>query len=58
MTEPIDAYCDQFQINTGPYGSTLNFLTSEPTPPAPGSSPKPERLVTIRMNLEHMKIMV
>ena len=58
MTDPIDVYVDQFQVSTGPYGSTLNFLISEPTPPAPGSSPKNERLATIRMSLEHLKAMI
>lgn len=57
MSEPIDVYCDQFQMSTGPYGATLSFLISEPMPPAPGSSPKTQRLATIRMSLEHLKTM-
>lgn len=57
MGEPVDVYCDQFQMSTSPYGATLSFLISEPTPPAPGSSPKNERLATIRMSLEHLKTM-
>jgi hypothetical protein len=57
MAEPIDVYSDSFQINTGPYGSTLNFLLSPSTPPAPGKTPQPETLATIRMSLEHLKLM-
>ncbi len=57
MVEPIDVYCDQFQTTISPYGATLSFLISEPMPPAPGSSPKAERLATIRMSLEHLKTM-
>ena len=57
MSEPIDIYSDSFQINTGPYGSTLNFLISQSTPAAPGQVPQPECLATIRMSLEHLKLM-
>ena len=57
MNEPIDVYCDQFQTSTSPYGAILNFLLSQPTPAAPGSSPANERLATIRMSLEHLKTM-
>ena len=58
MNEPLDVYCDQFQIGTGPYGATMSFLLSDPVPPSPGSPPKAERLATIRMSLEHLKNMV
>lgn len=57
MPEPVDVYADQFQINTGAYGCTLNFLASNPIPPAPGSAPQADRLATVRMSLEHLKIM-
>lgn len=57
MTEKIDVYSDQFQVNTGAFGSTLNFLISQPTPPAPGTIPQSELLVTIRTSLEHLKLM-
>lgn len=57
MSEVIDVYCDQFQLNTGPFGSTLNFLKSQPTPPAPGTTPQPELLATIRTSLAHLKLM-
>ncbi len=57
MTEPIDIYSDSFQLNTGPYGATLNFMLSPSSPPAPGKTPQPETLATIRMSLEHLKLM-
>lgn len=57
MADPIDIFSDQFQVNIGPYGSTLNFMVSNAVPPAPGSVAQPERLATVRMSLEHLKIM-
>jgi hypothetical protein len=56
MTEPIDIYTDNFQVSTGPFGCTLNFLASNPTPPAPGTSPQITRLATVRTSLEHLKL--
>ncbi len=57
MTEPIDIYSDQFQVNTGPYGSNLNFFVSGATPPAPGAPAQAQRLASVRMSLEHLKVM-
>jgi hypothetical protein len=57
MVEPIDIYSDSFGLNTGPYGCTLNFMLSPSTPPAPGKPPQHETLATIRMSLEHLKLM-
>ncbi len=57
MTEPVDIYCDVFQINLGPFGCALNFALSPSTPPAPGAMPQPERKATVRMSLEHAKVM-
>lgn len=56
MPEPVDVYADQFQVNTGPFGCSLNFLLSGPTPPPPGAAPQVERLATVRMSLEHLKV--
>jgi hypothetical protein len=55
--EPIDVYSDQFGLNVGAYGTSLNFSVSGATPPAPGTAPQVERLATIRMSLEHLKVM-
>jgi hypothetical protein len=57
MGDGIDVYSDQFQVHTGPYGCTLNFLLTSPTPPAPGSPVQASRVATVRMSLEHMKVM-
>ena len=57
MVEPIDIYSDSFGLNTGPYGCTLNFMLSPSTPPVPGKAPQHETLATIRMSLEHLKLM-
>jgi hypothetical protein len=57
MTEPPDVYADAFQINLNPFGCTLNFLLSGPTPPAPGTVMQGERVASVRMSLEHLKAM-
>jgi hypothetical protein len=57
MGDPLDVYSDQFQVNIGPYGCTMNFMLTNPIPPAPGAPPQAERLATVRMSLEHLKVM-
>src|SRR3990172_12338566 len=57
MPEPSDVYSDGFQMNVGPYGVTLNFNLSGAMPPAPGSAPQADRVATVRMSLEHTKVM-
>lgn len=57
MPEPSDVYTDQFQVNIGPFGCSLNFSVSPPTPPAPGALSQAERVATVRMSLEHIKAM-
>ena len=57
MSDPVDVFCDQFQVNIGPFGTTLNFMLSSATPAAPGSVNQPARLATVRMSLEHLKVM-
>lgn len=57
MSEPIDVYADQFQVSVGPYGCALSFMISSPTPPAPGTTPPATRLASVRMSLEHLKVM-
>ena len=56
--DPIDVYSDQFQINLGPWGATVNFQLSSYQPPAPGSMPQAERVATIRTSFPHLKTMV
>ena len=57
MADVLDAYFDQFQVNIGPWGTTLNFELSAYQPPAPGSQPQKERVATVRTSLEHLKTM-
>ena len=52
-----DLYADQFQVNVGPFGCTLNFQISSSTPAVPGSPPQIERIATIRVSLELLKAM-
>jgi hypothetical protein len=57
MVEVFDEFIDQFTIGAGPYGVAMNFKKSSPKPVAPGSVPPTEEIGTIRMSLEHLKIM-
>ena len=57
MDEPVDVYSDQFQINTGAFGCTLNFNATKSIPPAPGSPPEFNRMATVRMSMEHLKML-
>ena len=57
MPETNDIYADQFQLNLGPFGCTLNFQVSGANPVAPGSPPPIERVATIRLSLQHLKAM-
>lgn len=56
MTDSIDVYSDQFTITVGPYGASLSFAVTEPHP-IPTAPQPPERVATIRMSVEHLKIM-
>ena len=57
MDEPIDVFADQFQLTLSPYGCSLTFSLTSPTPPAPGSAPQSRRLATVRTSIEHLKVM-
>jgi hypothetical protein len=58
MPESIDVYADQVGVNLGPFGCALNFAVSAPLP-APGGVVAPGQAVaTVRMSLEHLKLMV
>jgi hypothetical protein len=58
MFDGTDVYSDQFQVNLGPFGCTLNFQLSGSNPVIPGTPPQIERVATVRMSLEHLKAMV
>jgi hypothetical protein len=56
MAEPIDAYSDQFMVTTTPFGANLSFAVNTPHPEQSKPVP-PERIATIRMSNEHLKVM-
>jgi len=56
MTEPTAILPTNFHKYEH-YGATINFLLSDPILPSPGSPPKVERQATVRMSLEHLKVM-
>ena len=57
MPEPFDEYIDQFTLGGGALGLSLNFQRSSPKPSAPGSTPSAHEVGSIRMGLEHFKVM-
>ncbi len=57
MSEPFDEYVDQLGIGAGAYGVALNFMKTSAKPVAPGNVPPTQDVGTIRMSLEHFKIM-
>jgi hypothetical protein len=54
---PDDVYTDQVGINIGPFGCALNFSISAPLPPPGGGAVPGHVVATVRMSLEHLKIM-
>ena len=57
MPEPIDIYSDQFQVTIGPFGCVLNFMVTNAQPPPPGAPQPADRLASIRLSTEHLKVM-
>ena len=58
MPESIDVYTDQVGVNLSPFGCALNFAVSVPLPSPGGVATPGHPLATIRMSLEHLKLMV
>ena len=56
MAEPVDVYSDLVAIHLGPFGCTLNFSVSSPCRAAGGGTPG-QLVATVRMSLEHLKLM-
>ena len=53
----MDAYADQFALHIGPFGCSINYSASPATPPPPGGAAQGTMVGTIRMSLEHLKVM-
>lgn len=56
MGEAFDVYCDTFMVTTTSYGANLSFNLSTPHPEQTKPVP-PERIGTVRMSNEHLKVM-
>ncbi len=56
MVEPIDEYSDQFLVTTTTFGANLSFYLNTPHPEQTKVVPA-ERVATIRMSNEHLKVM-
>jgi hypothetical protein len=52
-----DVFADQFSMNLGPFGCALNFTLSSAMPAAPGGATQGQPVATVRMSLEHLKLM-
>lgn len=57
MPDSVDVYADQIGINIGPFGCALNFALSASVPPAGGGAMPGHPVATVRMSLEHLKLM-
>jgi hypothetical protein len=57
MAEPFDVYADQFLITLTPFGANLSFQARE-AHPSPHAVPASTPLGTVRMSVEHLKVMV
>ena len=57
MAEPFDVYVDQVLMAMNPHGASLTFQLSPAQPPQPGAGGGNAPVGTIRMSLEHLKLM-
>jgi hypothetical protein len=53
---PDDVYADQLGLNIAPFGCALNFSLSPPVPSPGGAPAAGTPVVTVRMSLEHLKM--
>jgi len=58
VTESIDVFADQVGVNLGPFGCALNFAVSAALPTPGGGVSPGQPVATVRMSLEHLKVMV
>lgn len=54
----VDVYSDQMGMNLGPFGCVINFSQSLAVPPGGGVIGAGTPVATVRMSLEHLKVMV
>ena len=57
MAEPFDEYVDQFIMGASPYGVIMNFRKTSSTPASPGTTPPVKEVGSLRMSMEHFKVM-
>jgi hypothetical protein len=53
----VDVYSDQMGLTLGPYGCAINFSQSLAVPPPGGVIGAGHPVATVRMSLEHLKVM-
>jgi hypothetical protein len=52
-----DVYADQVALTIGPFGCALNFALSPAIPPTIQTAVQGQPMATVRMSLEHLKLM-
>lgn len=57
IPDHVDVYTDQLGVNIGPFGCALNFAISAPMPSPGGGAIPGQSVATVRMSLEHLKVM-
>jgi len=55
MSEPFDVYADAFLVTITPFGANLSFERRD-AHPSPNAPPSMTRLGTVRMSVEHLKV--
>ena len=55
-SEVPDIYADQFRVTVGVFGVNLSFSLAEPHPVQGGVARNAEEKATIRMSLQHAKV--
>jgi hypothetical protein len=57
MSEPFDIFADSIQVVSSQFSGLFNLLLSSPIPAVSGALPEQERLGTVRISLETMKML-
>ncbi len=56
--QPFDLYADAFTVTITPFGANLSFALREAHPTASNKPPELKHLGTMRMSVEHLKMIV